>query len=243
MSEGSTSASGNVGKPRAERARSFLIVSVQIEGGPDQALCLIDPQSLGVRNPTAAQVLHNRSPPHWAVTSMSAPAAAIGPLSPTTAAATGIVPNVRPLPATVGSKHVARNLSRLAMSMWSSRFPVIWPRWCCRTRSSSTISCFASSAETLLEVARNPQHLGAEIGFFSVLHTWSQKLETHPHVHCVVPAGGLSLDHAHWVSAPQRFFLPREVLRKVADEIGNFENWPRTQYSGYPAPVSRRATS
>src|SRR6266853_2076049 len=74
---------------------------------------------------------------------------------------------------------------------------------------------FRSSAETLLEVARNPQHLGAEIGFFSVLHTWSQQLETHPHVHCVVPAGGLSPDHTHWVSAPERFFLPHEVLRKV----------------------------
>ena len=50
-----------------------------------------------------------------------------------------------------------------------------------------------ASAETLREVARNPAHLGAEIGFFSVLHTWNQKLQLHPHVHCVVPAGGLSL--------------------------------------------------
>jgi hypothetical protein len=56
-----------------------------------------------------------------------------------------------------------------------------------------------ASAETLLEVARDPRHLGAEIGFFSVLHTWNQKLELHPHVHCVVPAGGLALDHTHWV--------------------------------------------
>jgi hypothetical protein len=54
---------------------------------------------------------------------------------------------------------------------------------------------FRTSAETLLEVARDPRHLGAEIGFFSVLHTWSQKLKIHPHVHCVVPAGGLSPDH------------------------------------------------
>jgi Putative transposase/Transposase zinc-binding domain len=74
---------------------------------------------------------------------------------------------------------------------------------------------FRSSAETLLEIARDGKHLGAEIGFFSVLHTWSQKLEIHPHVHCVVPAGGLSPDHTHWVSASERFFLPREVLRKV----------------------------
>jgi hypothetical protein len=53
---------------------------------------------------------------------------------------------------------------------------------------------FRTSAETLLEVARDPQHLGAEIGFFSVLHSWTQKLEFHPHVHCVVPAGGLSAE-------------------------------------------------
>src|ERR1700681_824245 len=74
---------------------------------------------------------------------------------------------------------------------------------------------FRASAETLLEVARDPKHLGAEIGFFSVLHTWSQKLGLHPHVHCVIPAGGLSLDHSHWVRSRDRFFLPIHVLRRV----------------------------
>jgi Putative transposase/Transposase zinc-binding domain len=72
-----------------------------------------------------------------------------------------------------------------------------------------------ASAETLLEVARNPQHLGAEIGFFSVLHTWNQKLQLHPHVHCVVPAGGLSAEHTHWVPSRDRFFLPIHVLGRV----------------------------
>lgn len=72
-----------------------------------------------------------------------------------------------------------------------------------------------ASAETLLEVAHNPAHLGAEIGFFSVLHTWNQKLQLHPHVHCVVPAGGLSRDHARWVQSHPRFFLPIAVLRRV----------------------------
>jgi hypothetical protein len=74
---------------------------------------------------------------------------------------------------------------------------------------------FRASAETLLEVARDPRHLGAEIGFFSVLHTWSQKLTAHPHVHCVIPAGGLSLDHTHWVPSHHRFFLPVKVLSRV----------------------------
>ena len=74
---------------------------------------------------------------------------------------------------------------------------------------------FCTSAETLQEVARDPKHLGAEIGFFSVLHTWSQKLSIHPHVHCVVPAGGLALDHTRWVHSRENYFLPKEVLRRV----------------------------
>jgi hypothetical protein len=71
-----------------------------------------------------------------------------------------------------------------------------------------------ASAETLLEVARNPRHLGAEIGFFSVLHTWNQKLQLHPHVHCVIPAGGLSSDGTRWIRSRPRF-LPIQVLRRV----------------------------
>jgi hypothetical protein len=74
---------------------------------------------------------------------------------------------------------------------------------------------FRASAETLLTVARDPQHLGAEIGFFSVLHTWNQKLLHHPHVHCVVPAGGLAPDHSRWIAAPAGFFLPVKVLSRV----------------------------
>src|SRR2546421_4149151 len=74
---------------------------------------------------------------------------------------------------------------------------------------------FRASAETLLEVARDPQHLGAEIGFFSVLHTWNQKLGLHPHVHCVVPAGGLSFDHRRWIKSHHAFFLPVRVLGRV----------------------------
>ena len=72
-----------------------------------------------------------------------------------------------------------------------------------------------TSAATLLAVARDPKHLGAEIGFFSVLHTWNQKLEHHPHVHCVVPAGGLSLARTHWIPSRSRFFLPVKVLSRV----------------------------
>jgi hypothetical protein len=74
---------------------------------------------------------------------------------------------------------------------------------------------FRLSAETLLEIARDPKRLGAQIGFFSVLHTWNQKLQHHPHIHCVVPAGGLSLDQTHWISSHPKFFLPVDVLAEV----------------------------
>ena len=74
---------------------------------------------------------------------------------------------------------------------------------------------FRTSAATLLEVARDPKHLGANIGVLSVLHTWGQNLQHHPHVHCVVPAGGLLLDGSGWVAASPRFFLPVRVLSRV----------------------------
>lgn len=74
---------------------------------------------------------------------------------------------------------------------------------------------FRASAETLLQVARDPKPLGAEIGFFSVLHTWNQQLLHHPHIHCVVPAGALAEDHTRWISGQHNFFLPVKVLSRV----------------------------
>lgn len=72
-----------------------------------------------------------------------------------------------------------------------------------------------ASAETLIEIAADPKHLGAQIGFLSILHTWGQRLELHPHVHCVVPGGGLSIDGARWVECRPGFFLPVKVLGRV----------------------------
>jgi hypothetical protein len=74
---------------------------------------------------------------------------------------------------------------------------------------------FDASAATLLEVAADPARLGAEIGFLSILHTWGQTLQRHPHIHCVVPGGGLSLDHSRWIRSPPHFFLPVRVLSRV----------------------------
>src|SRR5262245_11726787 len=74
---------------------------------------------------------------------------------------------------------------------------------------------FEASAATLLEVAADPKHLCAQIGFFSILHTWGQTLQPHPHIHCVVPGGGLSPDHQRWLSTASNFFLPVLVLSPV----------------------------
>jgi hypothetical protein len=74
---------------------------------------------------------------------------------------------------------------------------------------------FKAAADTLRQIALDPQHLGAEIGFLAVLHTWGQNLEHHPHVHCVVPGGGLSPDGSRWVACPRGFFLPVKVLSAV----------------------------
>ena len=74
---------------------------------------------------------------------------------------------------------------------------------------------FQATTATLLQVARNPKRLGADIGGLMVLHTWGQRLQHHPHVHCVVPAGGLSSDGTRWIHARPRFFLPIPVLRQV----------------------------
>ena len=134
-------------------------------------------------------------------------------ISLTTPAETGTARSVRPLPATVGSPRVQRTPPDALRSRGlhasgatgtlgaAEQETHLWPAASCQCGNSS-------------RVARDPRHLGAEIGFFSVLHTWSQKLTLHPHVHCVIPAGGLSLDHTHWVKSQNRFFLPLMVLRR-----------------------------
>jgi Putative transposase/Transposase zinc-binding domain len=74
---------------------------------------------------------------------------------------------------------------------------------------------FSTVAETLRTIAADPEHLGAEIGFLAVLHTWGQTLRHHPHLHCVVPGGGLSADGKSWRSCRQGFFLPVNVLARL----------------------------
>jgi hypothetical protein len=74
---------------------------------------------------------------------------------------------------------------------------------------------FRATAQTLLTIAADPKHLGAEIGFFAVLHTWGSNLLHHPHLHCVVTGGGLSANGSQWISCRDGFFLPVGVLSRL----------------------------
>ncbi len=74
---------------------------------------------------------------------------------------------------------------------------------------------FQAASQTLLTIARDPQHLGAELGFFAILHSWGQNLQFHPHLHCVVPGGGLSADRERWIACRPGFFLPVRVLSRL----------------------------
>jgi Putative transposase/Transposase zinc-binding domain len=74
---------------------------------------------------------------------------------------------------------------------------------------------FRATAATLRTIAADPRHLGAAIGFFAVLHTWGQTLLAHPHLHCVIPGGGLTRDDSRWVSCRPNFFLPVRVLSRL----------------------------
>ena len=74
---------------------------------------------------------------------------------------------------------------------------------------------FKSGSETLIELGNDSKHLGAEIGFMALLHTWSQTLIDHPHLHCLVPGGGLSLDGKRWISSREDFFIPVKVLSSL----------------------------
>jgi hypothetical protein len=96
---------------------------------------------------------------------------------------------------------------------------------------------FRTSAASLLELARDPKHLGAEIGFLGVLHTWGQNLQIHPHVHYIVPAGGLALDGSRWIDSSRRFFLPVKALshrfrKKFCQQLGELFQQDRLQFHG-----------
>lgn len=104
---------------------------------------------------------------------------------------------------------------------------------------------FRAAAETLLTIAADPRHLGARIGLTAVLHTWGSALTHHPHVHCIVPGGGLSLDGARWISCRPGFFLPVRVLsrlfrRLVLEQLAAAHEAGRLHFFGAHAPLAER---
>ena len=106
---------------------------------------------------------------------------------------------------------------------------------------------FKATAQTLRTIAADPKHLGAEIGFIAVLHTWGQNLLHHPHLHCVVPGGGISLDGKRWIACRPGFFLPVRVLsrlcrytHRVAISNSRYGHQPSLVTGGFQAPCSSR---
>ena len=106
----------------------------------------------------------------------------------------------------------------------SCRFPTITSSSPCRLRSSAIAFhnkpavydlLFRTAAETLIAIAADPKHLGARIGLTAVLHTWGSSLTHHPHVHVIVPGGGLSPDGSRWIACKRGFFLPVRVLSRL----------------------------
>jgi len=105
---------------------------------------------------------------------------------------------------------------------------------------------FRAVSQTLLEIAADPQRLGAHIGFLAVLHTWSQNLLFHPHIHCLVPAGGIALDGSGWVRCRPNFFLPVRVLscrfrRRLLILLQEAYGHGKVQFSGQLADLSDAA--
>jgi hypothetical protein len=84
-----------------------------------------------------------------------------------------------------------------------------------RNQEESYNILFQAVSDTLKTLSRDPKHIGAEIGFITVLHTWSQTLIDHPHIHCIIPGGGLSFDGKRWISCKDNFFIPVKVLSRI----------------------------
>jgi hypothetical protein len=102
---------------------------------------------------------------------------------------------------------------------------------------------FRAASEALLEAAANPEHLGARLGFLAILHTWTQTLLHHPHIHCIVPGGGISLDGCQWVKSGDRFLLPIAVLShlyrgKFLAYLAEAARSGSLQFAGVTRPLS-----
>ena len=106
---------------------------------------------------------------------------------------------------------------------------------------------FQAASETLKEVAANPKNLGAKVGFIALLHTWAQKLNLHPHIHCIVPGGGLTKEKTRWIRSPENYFLPVQILStvfrgKLLSFIEKAYDSEQLSFSGIRENLNDRAT-
>jgi len=149
-----------------------------------------------------------------AVTSSSATTAAPH-ASPTTPAATAIAPSAKDWRAPNGSRSGRSNCCRYRTSHVVFTLPTLVGEIAFQNKAAVYAILFRAAAETLITIAADHRHLGAQIGVTAVLHTWGQTLQHHPHLHCVVPGGGPSLDGTHWIACRPGFFLPVRVLSRL----------------------------
>jgi hypothetical protein len=117
---------------------------------------------------------------------------------------------------------------------------------CLRNQEESYTILFRAVSETLKKLSRDRKHLGAEIGFICVLHTWSQTLIDHPHIHCIVTGGGLSFDKKKWVSTRSDFFIPVKVLAKVfrgkfLEYLKQASELDKIRFDGQISPLKERS--
>ena len=150
----------------------------------------------------------------WAAIAMPAYAVAIRP-SPTTRVEIGTAPSVKRRPASAGWRHANANSSTLAISMSCSPCLTNSMCWPWKTRVCFTICCSLPAHKPCWKSHPIPNTSEPRSVSIAILHTWGQNLLLHPHIHCVIPAGGLSLDHRRWVRPRYAFFLPVKVLSRV----------------------------
>jgi putative transposase len=135
--------------------------------------------------------------------------------TPTTLAEIVTVRSASPWPKQSGWPGRNETCSPCRISIWSSRCPSSWYQLTLQNPRVLYDILFNTAAQALMKIAADPKHLGAEIEFLFVLHTWGQNLQAHPHVHCVVPGGGIAPDGKSWVSRGEKFFLPVRVLSRL----------------------------
>ena len=139
--------------------------------------------------------------------------------APTTPAATGTVRSVRAWRGRTGSKRGRPSCCRCRISMSSSLCRQPAAEIAFQNKRVVYAILFRAAAEAMRDVAAEPRHLGAEIGAVAVLHSWGQTMTYHPHLHCIVPAGGLSPDQTRWVACRPGFLLPVRVLSRRFRDI------------------------